>query len=87
MKKITINKSDLESLIGDVIDGGKNIKMRSFSGCHSINDEWTLDDCENKCQKYYSCYAVSLANDTLSEYEIVKDEGGLNNEYERLSSI
>jgi hypothetical protein len=54
--------------MADIIDNGKNIKMKSFTGC--ISDEnWTLDDCEKSCQKYYSCYAVAEANDILKEYE------------------
>lgn len=53
----------------DVIDDGKNIKMANLTGC-GIDDEWTLDDCEAKCPRYHSCYAVSLANDVLKGYEM-----------------
>lgn len=59
----------------DVLDNGKNIKMKNIAGC--IEDEsWTLDDCENKCPKYYGCYSVALANDILKEYEgeLIKDK-------------
>lgn len=52
----------------DVIESGRNIKMQNFTGC-GIDENWTLDDCENKCPKYYSCYAVALADDVLKEYE------------------
>lgn len=52
----------------DVIDYGKNIKMKNIAGC--IEDEnWTLDDCEKNCPRYYGCYSVALANDILKEYE------------------
>jgi hypothetical protein len=54
----------------DVIDNGNNIKMKNISGC--VDDEnWTLDDCERGCPKYYGCYAVAEANDILKEYEEV----------------
>lgn len=52
----------------DVINNGRNIKMENFTGC-GISEDWTLDDCEAKCEKYYSCYAVTLANDVLVAYE------------------
>lgn len=52
----------------DVVENGRNILMKNLTGC-SIPDNWTLDDCESKCCKYYSCYAVSLADDVLKEYE------------------
>ena len=52
----------------DVIDNGRNIKMINMTGC-GIDENWTLDDCENKCPKSYRCYAVALANDVLKEYE------------------
>ena len=53
----------------DVIDGGENIKMINMTGCCEIDENWTLDDCEAKCSKYYNCYTVALANDVLKEYE------------------
>jgi len=52
----------------DVIDNGQNIKMRNLTGCLD-GKNWTLNDCEEKCNKYYSCYAVAEANDILKEYE------------------
>ena len=55
-------------IFADVLDGGRNIKMMNLTGC-GIDESWTLDDCESNCQKYYSCYAVALADDVLSEYE------------------
>lgn len=52
----------------DVINNGTNIKMHNLAGC--VEDEnWTLEDCEKKCSKYYSCYSVAEANDILKEYE------------------
>lgn len=52
----------------DVINNGTNIKMKNIAGC--IDDEnWTLDDCEKSCPKYYGCDAVAEANDILKEYE------------------
>ena len=52
----------------DIIDNGRNIRMKNLTGC--VNDEnWTLDDCEKNCSKYYSCCAVAEANDILKEYE------------------
>lgn len=52
----------------DIIDNGRNIKMKDLTGC--VNDEnWTLDDCEKNCSKYYSCCAVAEANDILKECE------------------
>ena len=59
---------EVTSAFDDVIDGGNNVKMRNMTGC-GIDENWTLDDCESSCPKYYSCYAVSLANDLLKEYE------------------
>ena len=54
--------------MADIIDNGRNIKMKDLTGC--INDEnWTLDDCEKNCPKYYRCCAVAEANDILKEYE------------------
>jgi hypothetical protein len=53
----------------DVIDDGKNIKMINMTGCCKIDENWTLNDCETTCSKYYSCCAVALANDVLKEYE------------------
>lgn len=55
-------------IFDDVIDGGKNIKMKNMTGC-GVSENWTIDDCETKCPKYYGCYAVSLANDVLKKYE------------------
>ncbi len=52
----------------DVIENGRNIKMHNMTGC-GIGEGWTLDDCEGRCPKYYSCYAVALANDVLKEFE------------------
>lgn len=52
----------------DIIDDGADIKMKNLTGCTNAQ-EWTLDDCEKNCKKYYSCYAVALANDILKEYE------------------
>ena len=52
-----------------IIDNGKNIKMKSIAGCIE-DDNWTLDDCEKKCPKYYSCCSVAEANDILRDYEI-----------------
>lgn len=52
----------------DVIENGRNIRMVNYTGC-GIDESWTLDDCENKCSKYYSCYAVALADNVLKEYE------------------
>ena len=52
----------------DIINDGKNIKMKNLTGC-GIDENWTLDDCEKNCSKYYSCYAVAEANDILREYE------------------
>lgn len=61
----------------DIINNGTNIKMRNLAGC--VNDKnWTLEDCENKCSKYYSCYAVTEANDILKEYENNKKGGDVN---------
>lgn len=55
----------------DIIDGGKNIKMKKLASC--VNDEnWTLNDCEKDCPKYYGCYAVAMANDILREYEMCR---------------
>lgn len=51
-----------------VIDNGRNIKMKHLTGC-GVNESWTLDDCEQKCPKYYSCCAVAEANDILKVYE------------------
>lgn len=59
---------DVNSKFDDVIDNGRNIKMINMAGC-GIDEDWTLDDCESKCPKYYGCYAVALANDVLKEYE------------------
>ena len=55
----------------DVIDNGKNIKMKNITGC-AISEHWTLDDCEKSCPKYYGCYSVALANDILKEYEDIE---------------
>lgn len=52
----------------DILDDGRNIKMQNMTGC-DIGEDWTLDDCEAKCPRYYGCYAVALANDVLKEYE------------------
>jgi len=64
MKQYNIDRS----MFDDVIDNGLNIKMKNLTGC-DIPEGWTLDDCESSCEKYYSCYAVALANDVLTEYE------------------
>ena len=58
----------MDAYFRDVIDDGRNVKMQNMTGC-GISEDWTLDDCESKCPKYYSCYAVALANDLLNEYE------------------
>ena len=52
----------------DIIDNGRNIKMINLAGCIP-DSNWTLDECEKKCPKYYSCSAVAEANDILKEYE------------------
>ena len=55
-------------MFSDVIDDGKNIKMKNLGSC--IEDtNWTLSDCEEKCPKYYGCYTAALANDILRDYE------------------
>lgn len=58
----------------NTIGNGKNIRMKNFAGCVSDNN-WTLDDCEKNCSKYYGCYAVAIANDILKEHEdrIIKE--------------
>ena len=58
----------MDNLFCDVIDNGRNIKMQNITGC-DIGRGWTLNDCENRCSKYYGCDAVALANDVLKEYE------------------
>ena len=61
------NYSEFEN----ILDNGRNIKMKNIAGCVA-NEDWTLDDCEKNCLKYYGCYSVSLAHDILKEYEKVK---------------
>lgn len=58
----------MDAAFCDVIDDGRNIKMINLTGC-GIDENWTLDDCERNCPKYYSCYAVALADDVLKKYE------------------
>ena len=55
-------------IFNDVLDGGKNIRMRPFTGC-DIGVNQTLADCEETCPQYHRCYAVTLANDALVAYE------------------
>lgn len=55
-------------MFSDVIDDGKNIKMKNL-GCCVEDENWTLSDCEEKCPRYYGCYTVALANDILRDYE------------------
>lgn len=60
-------------MFNDIIDNGTNIKMKNLGGC--IEDiSWTLNDCEEKCLKYYGCYTVALANDILMNYEFMMKE-------------
>lgn len=61
-------KCDCYDNFKDVLNNGKNIKMKNIAGC-TEDESWTLDDCETKCPKYYGCYSVALANDILKEYE------------------
>lgn len=58
-------------IFNDVLDGGNNIRMRNLTGC-DIGVNQTLDDCDETCPQYHSCYAVALANDVLVAYEKLK---------------
>lgn len=59
MSKIISSEDDA------IIDDGKDVDISKISSCeyHSMND------CENKCPKYYSCNTIALANDILSKNE------------------
>ena len=46
-----------------------NVKIL-FTGCYSEVCNY-LDNCENKCEKYYGCYTVSLLNKKLENMESV----------------
>lgn len=58
-----------ECIFDAVLDNGRNIDMTKVCGCENTE---TLDDCENKCRRYYDCHNVTLANDILKLYEDLK---------------
>lgn len=49
-----------------VTKNGLDVDIAKLSNCpyHS------MDECQEKCEKYYRCYTISLANDLLVEYEL-----------------
>lgn len=48
---------------------GPDVLMNKICGCYKCQDNWTLTDCENQCERYYNCYNVAVANDILKEKE------------------
>lgn len=49
-----------------VTRNGFDVDIAKISSCpyHS------MEECQEKCEKYYRCYTISLANDLLVEYEL-----------------
>lgn len=54
-----------------IIDDEKDIDMTKICGCPYA---CTLDECEEKCKKYFDCQYVAIANDILVAYEKCKGE-------------
>lgn len=48
---------------------GPDVLMNKICGCYKCQDNWTLTDCENQCERYSHCYNVAVANDILKEKE------------------
>ena len=48
-----------------VIKEGADVDISQISACSYKS----MDECEQKCPKYYSCQTIALANDLLVAYE------------------
>lgn len=48
---------------------GLDVLMNKICGCEKCTKGWTLSDCEEKCDRYYSCDNVAIANDILVQHE------------------
>lgn len=57
--------SRLNELEDIVINKGTDLDMTKITGCKEAT---ILSDCEN-CERYYSCFSVSIANGILAEYK------------------
>ena len=53
-----------------ITKNGTDVDISKISSCpyHS------MDDCEQKCEKYYRCYTIAMANDMLVAFEEGKCE-------------
>lgn len=49
-----------------VIRNGLDVDIAKISNCQYHS----MDECQEKCEKYYRCYTIALANDLLVEYEL-----------------
>lgn len=51
---------------GAITRSGLDVDIAKIGSCpyHS------MDECSEKCEKYYRCYTIMLANDLLVEYEM-----------------
>ena len=66
MSKMYIDGWGEETDFDMVIDGGGNIDMTKICGCVDAD---TMNSCEEKCPRYYSCDNIGLASDLLAAYE------------------
>ena len=48
---------------------GIDIHMCSICGCEKCTKGWYLSDCEERCDEYYICDNVAMANDIIVNYE------------------
>lgn len=47
-----------------VLNNGRDFDMSKVCSCNK-----KISECEERCQRYYSCDNVAMANDVLKEYE------------------
>lgn len=49
-----------------VTRNGLDVDIAKINNCQYHS----MDECQEKCEKYYRCYTIALANDLLVEYEL-----------------
>lgn len=54
-------------------ENGPDVLMKEICGCDKCTEDWTLSDCENRCERYFACNNVAVANDMLADYDKKED--------------